>query len=857
MKMADGENIRPLTESPDDLYQKFLDVEEGYLRELAIAKQHPLRDDLKNLCQTSALDLSNAFEDHTNEHLQILLNLREKTSLSELDASICLRHEIMLKEERNTWRLAKALYRDELLDPPNRDEQMFFEQGLSEKQIIANLYAMNDEIRKMQVVSDWLEANEADDMDYLDEEDKAEFYAEGPVAWENTFHAIRSRMNGTGADDVNEQVEISMDPDAPFRNKTSIVHADKEVEIRLFKHLFRFMRAGKLDEGQKLARRVGYYWLSGVLDGWELYSDPNIEEENIGLVAIDHPSNIRPIKGNKKRDIWKKTCFRSSRTQGLNSFEKAIFGALGGNLKSVLPVCNTWSDHAWARLKCSIDVKIEKALRDPNMMPQENRYQTEFPQEFYDNDFGLVDIFKSINVVSPFKEATIHQTVQKLLIYNDIDALLNQVVEWCKTLEYNNDLAVSYEALSPHFLRFFAHLVLFLIEVKQVCRNNDKGIEILKSYLSLLTRLEYIGPVAFYTGFLPRDDQIIAYAHLLSTINNIDERRHCLAIATVSKLDVDEITQTVVDMIIMENDTMSAFDNKPMQNNNHTIPTQEHTNNTSFTNHIDNNSTKTTARDRRKIESLDYLLLLESKNYLAILHQGNTLLRLFATQRKMDAVKETFLKLPDDLNHTVENQWRKTTQREVPIELRNNMRELEAFNVLLETQELLKEWSEWHHKKPEEPKKPTNMARFCDTLNFEKMVSQYHHDLTVWREQRELKTKYLTKKIYLMFNFEAGWMSDDDSDSVNEDERKKERSEQLQQLRKIYIPQMTSIWLNVLQLTEHYEECLTLSELLADDKLKLYKEFSKSQLCDFLDKMSEITKIMIRKTIQQSEAGQD
>lgn len=822
----------------DDLYQEFLED----------IKQHRV------LYHDNAFDLANEYENLTSAHLQVLLNLKNKRSLSELDSQVCKRLEIMLKEERNSWRLAKALFKDQLANEvrnisTNSDhmddgvpsilgsmgiqngntkshqiENVYIENGkyFSEEQLIGNFYMENDEVRRMQLVTDWLEANEADELDYKDEEDKAEFYAEGPIAWENTFHAIRARttivMQSLDMSNHNQSgLELcsAMDPDAPLRTKTSLVHADKDVEVRLFKHLFRFIRAGKLVEGQELAQRVGYHWLSGILDGWLPYSDPNLDDENLGLTAIHQAGDIRPVSGNRKRDVWKKTCFRTARTHGLNSFEKAILGALGGNLKTVLPVCNSWSDQLWARLKCSIDAKIERALRE-NPGPQENRELVELPSEFYENDQDIGSIFKSVNIVSSFKEATIHQTVQKHFITNDINGLLDQLVEWCKSLDFDNDMTSNNDALSPQFLRFFAHVVLFLRDIGLVTQDDQRGTEIIKSYINLLTQLKQIETVAFYTTYLPKDSQVIAYAQMLASINSIEQRKHCLKIANESKLDVDEITQTVVEMIREERDSLPP------------LP--------------DSELSRAIASDKRKIDALDYLLYPESKNYVAILHHGNVLLRYFATQRKVDAVKETFLKLPTDLVGIVEKQWRLITNNDITPSLQNNIRELNAFRVLLETHEQLSEWSEWHHKKPEEPKKPANLTSFCDNVNFEKRVQQYQHDKAIWKQLREAKTDSLTQKICEMFCFQDGWMVDLPTDDSQPNQ---ERLKQLAKLRKIFIPQMTSICLNVLQLTERYEECLKLSHLIADEKLKLYNEFTKAQLREFLDKMSEIAKIII------------
>lgn len=828
---------------PDDLYQQFIEV-------------HQQRGFDKD--ENSTLDSAQEFECLTDAHLQVLLNLRAKRTLTEDDSNLFKKLEVMLKEERNTWRLAKALLKDQLLtgqptakkstspliaatttlmnadsfDVSRGSDRMDDSGGdglqqnghqhdnhvrFSEEQIIGNFYVANEEIRRMQLVTDWLEANEANDLDYKDEEDKVEFYTEGPTAWENTFHAIRAKYNIDIPDlditiNPNAGIELcsAMDPDAPIRTKKSLVHSDKEIEIRLFKHLFRFIRAGKLDEGQELAQRVGYHWLSAILDGWLPLSDPNLDQENLGTTAIHQPSEIRPVSGNKKRDIWKQTCFKSAKMHGLTSCEKAILGVLGGNLKSVLPVCHNWADQLWARLKCSIDVKIEEALRDPNIALQDNRSLIDMPQEFYDNYQSLDDIFRSMRehkVVSPYKEATIHQAVQKHFILNDIDGLLNQLSEWCSTLDFDNNEG----SMSPQFLRFFAHIVLFLREINLVNEDDSRGTKIIESYIALLTQQKSIESVAHYSVFLPKENQTLSFAKLLATIGDKEERRQCLRVAKESKLDVDEITQTVVEII---------RDEAPGTKTGGFISSAD--------------TTKTTQSDKRKIDALDYLLLLDSKNYMAILHHGNILMRHFALQKKMEAVKDTFLKLPVSLRKSVENQWKVHTNSDITPSLNNNLRELDGFRALLEAQEELSQWSEWHHKKPEPPKKPANLSKFCDNVNYEQRLKQYEQDLSVWKGLQEARTDSLTNKIREMFYFHGGWMKD------IPDETTTQRQEQLKELRLRFVPHLVTISFNILNLTGRFDDCLNICHMMVDEKIQLYKDFSKTQLRELLDKVVSV-----------------
>lgn len=869
---------------PDDLYQQFIEV------------FHQSGSDGLDRGEDGAMDKANLFEDLTDAHYRALMNFKSKRALTQDGMDSCKKLEVMLREERNTWRLAKALLKDQLLgnnpevsradeydsnrmdDSNGRDSSIDIDLKpqqngdainqreyipFSEDQVIGNYYVTNDEIRRMQLVTDWLEANEASDLVYKDEEDKVEFYAEGPTAWENTFHAMRSTIIDIPNLDItmnpNAGLELcdAMDPDAPFRTNKSLAQQDTEIEIRLFKHLFRFIKAGKLDEGQDMAQRVGYHWLSAILEGWLPYSDPNLDQENLETTAIAQNGDIKPVSGNKRRDVWKKTCFKASKIQDLNSHEKAILGVLGSNIKSVLPVCHTWTDQLWARLKCSIDVKIEKALRDPNVVPQGSMNLIDLPQEFYDSYQNLEDIFQSMKnqkIVSPFKEATIHQTIQKFFILGDIDGLINQLANWCTTLDYDTTGG----AISPQFLRCFAHIVLFLREIGLIEEEDTRGSKILETYIELLTQQKAIESVAHYSGFLPKDNQTLSFAKLLATISEREERRECLRIAKVSKLDVDEITQTVVELIRDESPTFTPG----------------------------SDSVKTTSFDRRKIDALDYLLLLDTKNFIAILHHGNILMRHFALLRKMDAVKETFLKLPVGLAKNVDGQWRLHTNSDITPMLRNNLRELDAFKTILEAQEELSQWSDWHHKKPEEPRKPANLTKFCDNVNYEQRLKQYQQDLSVWRGLREVRTNALTDKLSQIFYYPDGWMNDvlqpgDDINGTYYEEisgihtqynnnsvapntdgginaanttaaGRKTRTEQLGELRRHFIPYLISVCFNILQLTNRYEDCLKLSHILARDDLRLYDEFTKAQLREFLDKISEVTKLIVKQTISES-----
>ena len=45
---------------------------------------------------------------------------------------------------------------------------------------------------------------------------------------------------------------------------------------------------------------------------------------------------------------------------GYDQYERAMYAALCGHLKPLLPACSSWYDHLWAHLTVLLDVKREQ-----------------------------------------------------------------------------------------------------------------------------------------------------------------------------------------------------------------------------------------------------------------------------------------------------------------------------------------------------------------------------------------------------------------------------------------------------------------------------------------------------------------
>lgn len=75
-------------------------------------------------------------------------------------------------------------------------------------------------------------------------------------------------------------------------------------------------------------------------------------------------------------------------------YEKSLYGALSGNLRAMLPVCKSWSDHVWAHYKVLVDIRAETEIRTMCAVDK----SLDIPQEYWDQPY--VNNIKTYNPMS-------------------------------------------------------------------------------------------------------------------------------------------------------------------------------------------------------------------------------------------------------------------------------------------------------------------------------------------------------------------------------------------------------------------------------------------------------------------------
>ncbi|RWS22909.1 nuclear pore complex protein Nup107-like isoform X1, partial [Leptotrombidium deliense] len=793
--------------------------ETAHLEPLSILFEDFLEAKRKYPKNDQLFDLLQEYEDLCSDNLTVLLNLVSKTR----DAHSLSRCENMLRNERNTWRLLRVLYEDRFKNEVH-DENMQEENvtRLTDKEVVDALYDRDSNLRQMQLVIDWLEQNESDALNE-DETFKLEFFAEGPYYWENTLHQIINRRRNLSNLKPNEREFCAeMDPDAPFRSAKDLNDVDVEDENRLMKYIFRYVRAGKLNEAKQIANKMGYHWLVAALNGWMLHHDHNFD--------ISETNEVRHCEGNANRDIWKYVCWANSNNESKSVYEKAVFSALSGNLKMFLQLCPRWTDKLWAYSRVSVDVQIERELRETEVDKQvttrssgiicsSSRTTVDLPADYWNGLRTFEEIFRELDgqcFQSNSVEEKYHQQLQKAFILGDVSSALSVM------LDFKQNYSQTSHEMYWQMFRCFTHLVLFLRQFGAFKLQSDYQVEIcvLETYITYLIDLKKIELVAVYVSCLPQQhNQIVMYSKLMQNITDPSERKLCLKYAKQMDLDIELITKNVVESIrkFPSSDTLEQFENNYLE-----------------THCFVNFGISTTLEDRRKIESLDWLFL-NTVQYSELLIQGNNLMRYFELLDKVDAARDTFRKLPVDIIDGVMKPWKRSGFTEVSRELNNAIKEYLCHKAYFQAYESFDEWIKFYHtSKPKEPSKPVT-NRFTDKVAFEHSQKQFENELQQWKLLLAKQAKLTAEKIYNVLVFpDSGWMIEEKADEFKSSDET--RTNQLALLRKKVIPQLTFVLQSLLHTSGDMKSSLQIADVIACEQYALYKEFSGEELKNILKK---------------------
>ncbi len=380
---------------------------------------------------------------------------------------------------------------------------------------------------------------------------------------------------------------------------------DASYEKAVWRFLFECARHGRLDLCFELCKEMGHSWKAASLRGGMLYSNPSLsldpEADEDAMMEGDSSGSARAV-GNRKRALWKLICRKlASEEQSADAYERALYGALGGELSAVLNVSHTWEEHMWAYVNASFEAKLDAFLRgsEPNRNPTADSTTASILSEgsgswWYGKEGGagpqaedasglnaieqdgqsetnaalsLRSIFERLEQTSrdgvhaqalePFR------TFQRYLILNELDLLLISTEE---------NLRLARTTLPrgqyAQLVRFFAHYILSarLIDEKKgesEEASSDRSTAaqlaangILRAYVELLEEAgQEDDLVALYASSLDTQNAIDSYAQYLRSLDlqlDIASRRQALLRAKEHDLDAASVARRTVALIFDE-----------------------------------------------------------------------------------------------------------------------------------------------------------------------------------------------------------------------------------------------------------------------------------------------------------------
>ncbi|XP_010132235.1 PREDICTED: nuclear pore complex protein Nup107-like, partial [Buceros rhinoceros silvestris] len=136
-----------------------------------------------------------------------------------------------------------------------------------------------------------------------------------------------------------------------------------------------------------------------------------------------------------------------------NRYERAIYAALSGNLKQLLPVCESWEDTVWAYFRVMVDTLVEQEIRTSVITTEE---MEELPRDYLETNWTSEKVFEELQATDKKRVIEENQehyhVIQKFIILGDVDGLMEEFSRW---------LSKDRIVLPGHLLRFMTHLILF------------------------------------------------------------------------------------------------------------------------------------------------------------------------------------------------------------------------------------------------------------------------------------------------------------------------------------------------------------------------------------------------------------
>ncbi|KAF9967135.1 Nucleoporin nup84 [Mortierella alpina] len=500
------------------------------------------------------------------------------------------------QSEHNTWLLLSTLFRRPVVDKgPDALEW-------SDLDLVEHLTNTDSDFKHHRAVKVWLEVIAP--------------HISPLITPKNHKPAPKAQMSFSFSAPADSSAPKYQDPDAPTRDGVRFSDHNQRAEHDLLRAVWQYIRRGQHQQARKACISAGEHWRAESISGGAPYAVS---------IAFTDPAYDRDegLSGNKTRGLWKGTCYALAKEKSADQFERAVYGALCGDVESVIPVCSTWEDHAWARYNALVERMVEERLSQFNRgaptkaLPLPNVTIT-----------SAKDIFDSLansedkNLSHASKD--IFRAIQISIILGRTDELLSKMAKEARASTKSGSPP------RPHMLRFMTHFVL-LLRSKGVSVPKADGDYFIKAFVDYLISRKMYDLAPLYASFLPAHLQIESCSAYLKTIDGPKkEREEHLMTIRKHGLDLHRILMATVDALLDKSRADFEKDGDYQENLRRSI------------------TASITSQERAHIKALEWLTF-DTPQYEECLHRSNYLTRKYLAQGRLNAAYTLYKSLPGNI----------------------------------------------------------------------------------------------------------------------------------------------------------------------------------------------------------------
>ncbi|KUI60439.1 Nucleoporin NUP84 [Cytospora mali] len=222
-------------------------------------------------------------------------------------------------------------------------------------------FILSDSVAKeRKAVLEWLQSTacagpDIDDIvqDFQQKADRGDLLAHN---WLHTREAIKLHKSVNAIPHVLEpnsdmsdfSYVTQLDPDAMTRQNRKLEPHDEYFERAIWLGCYNLLRRGRtMKEIREWCLERTETWRAATISALPLST---LDDE--GIPDFDPPSFI----------LWRRMCYALVKSGGTDSWERATYGILSGDIDSVLSVCKTWDDYIFAHYNALLRTQFDSYL---------------------------------------------------------------------------------------------------------------------------------------------------------------------------------------------------------------------------------------------------------------------------------------------------------------------------------------------------------------------------------------------------------------------------------------------------------------------------------------------------------------